>query len=221
MSRTANMPLRGLYPLLDSGHIPLDMMAATARVLVDCGVSQLQLRLKTQSDAERLRVQDSVAGALDGRDVLIVINDRADLARMLEREAPPGVRAGLHLGQADMDPRRARDIVGDAVHVSWSTHTLDQVEASRALPLDGVAFGPVFETASKEQAEAAVGLSGLRKAVTTSPWPLTAIGGIDAGSIGECRDAGASSVAVIGALFHPYDLEAIEGRAASLMAEVV
>ena len=218
MRRIVNAALSGLYPILDSRLVPKDQMAPAARILAQCGVEQLQLRMKRDSDADRLRVQDAVSMALEGTGTLLVINDRSDLARMLSREAPPGVRVGLHLGQDDMDPRRARDIVGDGIHMSWSTHTLEQVEASAGLPLDGLAYGPVFDTANKENPDATVGVAGLTRAASAAPWPLTAIGGIDAGTVALCMDAGAASVAVIGALFGAFAMDDLQRRTAMMLS---
>jgi thiamine-phosphate pyrophosphorylase len=212
LRRVLNRPLVGLYPILDSRLLPLGELPNVARILQQSGVQQIQLRMKKNSDADRLRVQDAVATALEGSGTLVVVNDRADLARMLHQEAPDGVRVGLHLGQDDMDPARARDLLGDEIHISWSTHSLKQVEASAGLPLDGIAYGPVFGTKSKDDPEPAVGIDALRRASAESPWPVTAIGGIDAQSLASCLEAGASSVAVIGALFAPWDASEFRQR---------
>ena len=217
MSRTLQAPLSGLYPILDGSIVPLPELAAAAETLVACGVEQLQLRLKNQPDRERLEAQRAVAVALEGTSACLVINDRPDLAKILRDESPPSVRVALHLGQDDLDPREARMIVGDDVHISLSTHTALQVEASAAPPLDGIAYGPVFPTLSKEQPDPCVGLDGLAQACRLSALPVTAIGGIDQGTVSLCRSRGASSVAVIGALLSPWSAAELQARADTLM----
>ena len=217
MSRTLQAPLSGLYPILDGSLIPLPELAAAARVLCSSGVEQVQLRLKDKSDRDRLEAQREVALALEGSSACLVINDRPDLAKILREEAPPGVRVALHLGQGDLDPEEARGMVGDDVHISLSTHTLSQVEASAALPLDGIAFGPVFPTSSKEEPDPCVGLDGLAEACRLSALPVTAIGGISKDSVALCRSAGASSFAVIGALLSPWNPGTLQARAETLM----
>lgn len=221
MRRIPNRAQAGLYPILDSRLVPVGDMADVALVLRHHGVQQLQIRMKRSSDALRLRAQDAVAGALENSGMLIVINDRPDLALMLQREAPSGVRVGLHLGQGDVHPARARDRVGDGIHISWSTHDLAQVESSGELPLDGIAYGPVFATSSKENPDPAVGLTGLRDAVAVSPWPVTAIGGVGPSTLGECVEAGAASVAVIGALFSTEHVGDLATRVARLQGGFV
>jgi thiamine-phosphate pyrophosphorylase len=67
-------------------------------------------------------------------------------------------------------------------------------------PVDYVAFGPVFGTASKEHPDPTVGIDTLRAIRTLTTRPLVAIGGITRANAHLCWDAGADSVAVIGDL---------------------
>jgi thiamine-phosphate pyrophosphorylase len=71
------------------------------------------------------------------------VNDRADLARAVG--APV-----LHLGQDDLPPEIAREIVGPDVLIGRSTHTPAQADAARVEP--GVAYyccGPTWTTPTK------------------------------------------------------------------------
>ena len=95
-------------------------------------------------------------------------------------------------------------MLGPDAHIAWSTHTLEQVSASRDLPLDAIAYGPVFPTSSKSAAGAAVGIEGLKQAVASAAHPVIAIGGLDARRAAACIAAGAASTAVISALFEPW-----------------
>ncbi len=67
-------------------------------------------------------------------------------------------------------------------------------------PVDYVAIGPVFPTASKDRPDPVVGLDGVRRArdiVASSGRPLVAIGGITLERARSVIDAGADSIAVI------------------------
>jgi thiamine-phosphate pyrophosphorylase len=207
--------MTGLYPLLDSQFLPLGDFAAAARAVVDAGCRQVQLRLKAASDRERLQVQRSVMDAVAGRGARLVINDRADLARVLIIEAPEDLQVGLHLGQDDLPPGTAREMLGSKVHIALSTHSLAQVEATRIEPVDAIAYGPIFGTFSKERPDAEVGLGGLERAVAASPWPVIAIGGLNAERAQACLDAGAAATAVISDLFSPWDAQALSKRIAA------
>jgi thiamine-phosphate pyrophosphorylase len=124
--------------------------------------------------------------------VALVVNDRADVAKLLD--------AGLHVGQDDLPPGDARRLLGPAAMLGYSTHNLRQFEAALAEPVDYLAIGPVFATASKQNPDPVVGLDELRKCRALSPRPLVAIGGITRDSVAAVLAAGADSVAIIGDL---------------------
>jgi thiamine-phosphate pyrophosphorylase len=69
------------------------------------------------------------------------------------------------------------------------------------LPLDYVAFGPIFPTSTKENPDPVRGLAALAEVATIKHLlPLVAIGGISHKNALETLRAGADSVAVIGEL---------------------
>jgi len=118
-----------------------------------------------------------------------VVNDRADYARLLQ--------ADLHLGQDDLLPADARGMIGDEAMIGFSTHNSDQMRAAASEPVDYMAFGPVFTTASKERPDPTVGIAGLRTVRELTQKPLVAIGGITRDNAALCWSAGADSVAII------------------------
>jgi thiamine-phosphate pyrophosphorylase len=126
--------------------------------------------------------------------MLLILNDWARLAVETGFD-------GVHVGQTDMNPAEARRIMGAERIVGVSTHNAMQLRAADGQPVDYVAFGPVFATASKQNPDPMVGLDGLRMARALTKKPLVAIGGITAANAGDVWAAGADSVAVISALF--------------------
>lgn len=196
-----------LYPILTEKLIALGDFADVAATLADRGVERIQVRLKATSDRDAVDVHRAVADRLAAWPGMLVVNDRADLALLLARHAKTrghAHRVGLHLGQTDLPFEHARAIVGDAVAIGLSTHDLDQLRAALATACDHVAFGPVFGTRTKADPDPVVGVSLLAQAAIIArshARPLVAIGGIDASNVAAVLAAGASSVAVIGALF--------------------
>jgi thiamine-phosphate pyrophosphorylase len=81
--------------------------------------------------------------------------------------------------------------------IGFSTHNLAQVSDADTLPVDYIAVGPVFATASKVNPDPVIGLEGVRAARAATRKPLVAIGGITRVNCREVRDSGADSVAVI------------------------
>jgi len=87
------------------------------------------------------------------------------------------------------------------------------------LPIDYLAAGPIFRTRSKDNPDPFLGLDGLRDIRrTVGSIPLVAIGGINLENVRAVLEAGADSVAIIGALLSkPSD---IEGSTRSFLARV-
>ncbi len=178
------------YAILDPSLRPDVPLAEFARLLTQAGVRLVQLRLKAAGSGVLFEAARELVSLLPPSCGLIV-NDRADVARLAGT-------AGVHVGQDDLPPAAARQIVGSEGIVGLSTHTAAQIEAAPSAPVDYFAFGPIFATATKPAHERAVGCEGLREARRRTRRPLVAIGGITPENAAEVIEAGADSVAVIG-----------------------
>ena len=190
------MRLPRLYPIVDVGSLAARGMDLQrfVRELLAGGAEILQLRDKDGSPAEVLRRAAEISALVAGTSCLPVMNDRVDLALLV------GWRA-VHLGHKDLPPDAARRVFGDReLAVGVSTHNEEQVAAADAGSADYVAIGPVFGTTTKPDAEAVVGLAGVRRARALTRKPLVAIGGITRENAAAVVEAGADSVAVIGGL---------------------
>jgi thiamine-phosphate pyrophosphorylase len=175
------------------GWAPVDL----ARAFLDGGARLLQLRAKNLDSASLLALADRLVPLARSYDAAVIVNDRADVARMAEA-------AGVHVGQDDLLARDARRIVGPEAIVGVSTHTLPQVEAALSEPVSYVAVGPIFGTATKDTGYTAVGVDLIAAAASRAPGvPIVAIGGIDLDRAPGVLAAGASSVAVISDLLTP------------------
>jgi len=136
-----------------------------------------------------------------GADVQLIVNDRADIARLAGA-------AGVHVGQDDLPPDAARRIVGRERIVGLSTHTTAQVDAAVREPVNYIAIGPVFGTASKATGYDAVGLAMVQQAAARAHargLQVVAIGGITLDRAEEVVRAGADAVAVISDLLRTGD----------------
>jgi thiamine-phosphate pyrophosphorylase len=188
------MRLPRFYPILDSGLLARRgiAVAAAADAFLSTGVAILQFRHKGPLTRQTLADLEAVAARCKDANVQLVVNDRADLARI--------VGAALHLGQHDVPPAAARRVVGLETLVGLSTHNEAQLRAALEEPVDYLALGPIFGTSSKENPDPVVGIEELRRLRPLSNLPLVAIGGITRANAQEVLAAGADSVAVIGDL---------------------
>jgi thiamine-phosphate pyrophosphorylase len=182
-----------LYAITDRRLSGLSHAEQVAR-LCDGGARVVQLREKHLAPREFYREAEEALKVARARGAKLIINDRADIALALGAD-------GVHLGQDDMPAEAARSLLGDAAIIGFSTHNPEQAAAAARLPVDYVAIGPIFATSSKENPDPAVGLEGVRRArEAVGRTPLVAIGGIALERAPSVLDAGADSVAVIGAL---------------------
>ena len=201
--------MAGLYAILDWPHAGGLDIAVAARGLLGArpegpGPRYLQLRCKGADTSTRIALIEQVAPMCLAAGVPLIINDDLDAAR-----ARPSLVGGVHLGQEDLRAlgppsawreRLAALRAGGDLIVGVSTHDMDQVRASAALPVDYIGFGPVQATRSKAQPDPVVGFEGLAAACAGALHPVVAIGGLDAAGAVRAAEAGAAMVAVIGAL---------------------
>jgi thiamine-phosphate pyrophosphorylase len=189
------MRLKLFYPILDTetaARRGIDPVDAAARIL-EAGAGLLQLRHKGFFSREVFQHAREISELCRSADAQFVINDRADIAKLLG--------AALHLGQEDLPPADARRVLGDGALIGFSSHNEAQLRAAAGEPVDYVALGPIFETPTKLNPDPVVGLEELRRLRSFTARPLVAIGGITRTNARSVIDAGADSVAVIGDLF--------------------
>jgi thiamine-phosphate pyrophosphorylase len=179
------MKLPAFYPIVSD--------VATAEALLEAGVQILQYRNKNFFSRQAFDDASRIAGLCRSAGALFVVNDRADVAALLN--------AALHLGQDDLSPADARRILPASSIIGFSTHNERQLLAGDTEPVDYLAIGPIFATGSKQNPDPVVGLDRLRALRPLTQKPLVAIGGITRESAPQVFEAGADSVAVISDLF--------------------
>lgn len=191
--------IRGVFPPLyvicDSDVCAAYGWALTdfARACLDGGATLLQVRAKTMAGPPLLEAASAIVSLARAAGATVIVNDRADVALAASAQ-------GVHVGQDDLPPRAIRSILGDAAIVGRSTHTDHQLRAALAEPIDYVATGPVFGTATKDTGYDPRGLESVAAAARltrSSGMPLVAIGGITLARAASVIEAGAQSVAVI------------------------
>jgi thiamine-phosphate pyrophosphorylase len=199
---------RGLYALVDAeatlrAGLPLQ---AFALAVLEARPAALQLRLKTFDDRQSLEVTTAIMKHARRAEVPVYLNDKPELAWLANCE-------GVHVGQHDMPLPRIR-AMAPGLAVGISNHTLSLLRATLGQRPEYAAFGPIFPTPSKSDADPAVGLEALAEAgelARRAGIPLVAIGGIDRTRAEEVARH-AELAAVIGALI-PSD-----GRLATVTA---
>ena len=192
LSETIQLSLPRLYPILDTRVLEqhgLHVVSA-AKILLGAGAAILQYRHKGSFTEGRFQEAEQIAECCREADRLFILNDRTDFAKLLG--------TGVHLGQTDLPPERARSILGNQLPIGLSTHNEQQLR--QPAPVDYVALGPIFSTSSKDNPDPEVGLAELSRLKRMAPVPLVAIGGITPETVVNVLESGADSVAVISGL---------------------
>lgn len=189
-----------LYVLL-TGQQCTRSLEQTIKESAAGGAALIQLREKQLTDRELIHRARQVREWTRQAGVLFVVNDRPDLARLVEAD-------GVHLGQDDLPVKEARRILGPDALIGVSTHNREQVQQA---VLDGASYigvGAAFPTESKAKAEYP-GLELIRQALAETTLPAFAIGGINVGNIKELAAIGVRRVAVSAAIARADDPQAI------------
>ncbi len=129
-------------------------------------------------------------------DVLVLVDDRVDVAGVL---AGRGI-AGVHLGTSDSPPALARALLGADGLIGLSTHGAADVVAAEQEPVDYLGFGPVFPSTTRGNVRG-LGSEAAWIAARSTHRPLFPIGGIDAANALELAPVGRAAVssAILGA----------------------
>lgn len=164
---------------------------------VDCvvqnGVSVVQLREKALALDEQIALARRLKRRLEPYGVPLIINDHLEVALAAEAD-------GLHLGQDDLSAEHARAALGPARLLGLSAGNRAEAAAVDLSLADYVGVGPVYPTASKPDAGAAIGLAGLRDLRRALALPMVAIGGIGEPQVSEVMACGVEGIAVVSAL---------------------
>src|SRR5215217_163924 len=96
------MRLPRFYPILDTATIDRHGgdLISVAEALLAAGAAIVQLRHKTHFDRDLYAVAQGIATLCKEAGCTFVINDRADIAMLLD--------AAVHVGQEDLPPKAVR-----------------------------------------------------------------------------------------------------------------
>ena len=189
-----------LYAIIDPAVRPdlpaLDILNS----LINAGVKVIQYRHKDTFHRAHWDECCTLAQRATEAGALFFVNDRADIALLSRAD-------GVHLGQDDLPPNKAREFLGDDKLIGFSTHTQEHAKLANTFAIDYLAIGPVFATGTKKNPDPVVGLDMVRSVRSMTSKPLVAIGGITMQNAHSVLAAGADAVAVIGDLLSASDIE--------------
>lgn len=189
-----------IYPILDSSALPptnrAEFLHRLGTELTEAGVTLLEYRNKTGSDAELLADAAILRAAMPAGQVKLILDDRADLVAQIGFD-------GVHVDAGDATPAEARRIVGPDRIVGTFGGSEALVPGVLDQPVDYLSIGPVFATTTKQTTKAPIGTEGVRK-LRQEAGPnaiLAAVGGVTIETAPAILAAGANLIAVSAAIF--------------------
>ena len=202
----------GVYLITDRsccGSRPVDEVVGAA---IEGGATLVQLRDKNVDARPMLALGRRLLELLRPVGIGLIVNDRIDVAQVLDAD-------GVHIGQQDIPYREARRLLGPAKIIGLSVGSEAEAREAAGMDVDYVGVGPVYPTASKPDAGAALGPDATARLARISGHRAVAIGGISSANAATLYAAGIEGVATISAICSAPDPGAATRRLVRLMQE--
>lgn len=170
---------------------------------IEGGITVFQFREKggnAQVGDDKVALAKELWDVCRQHGIPFIVNDDVALAESVGAD-------GVHVGQDDMAVRAIRKQLPHAI-IGLSISSMAELTASAdALQfIDYIGAGPIYETTSKSDAQAAVGTEWIRTLKRIAPkTPIVGIGGIQTENAANVITAGADGVAVISAITQAAD----------------
>jgi len=173
------------------------------QMAIEGGCKWIQLRMKDATYDEMKSTALEIIPICRENDIILVIDDNVELVNELRVH-------GVHLGKNDMDPRKAREILGPHAIIGVTANTADDILSFRGIDVDYVGVGPFRHTTTKKNLAPVIGLDGYKDIVAKvtaagNKLPLVAIGGITLEDVTGIMATGVQGIAVSGSIINAPD----------------
>jgi len=177
---------------------PYEKVVDVAAAAAAGGAGVVQVRSKPISVRDLTALAIEVAAAVQKANpaTRVLIDDRVDVAAAL---MPEHNIHGVHIGQDDLDPRLARQVLGKDAIIGLTTGTLPLVQQANeyANVIDYIGAGPFRPTPTKDSGREPLGLEGYPALVEASRVPVVAIGDVRAEDAADLAATGVAGVAIV------------------------
>ncbi len=193
--------INGIYVIIDPQATNSRDLVQIAGSVISGGVSVIQYRDKQSDRSEFLENAAALKQLCDVANVTFVINDAADVAKLVGSSF-------LHVGQSDLDVNSAREILAPFQCIGRSNNGLLEAKESEGEGADYLAVGAVFSTNTMGKSNRKpVGRQTLSEVKESTELPVVAIGGIDSSNINEVKASGVDSACIVSAITFADDPE--------------
>lgn len=168
------------------------------KMVLQGGCKWIQLRMKDASQDEITEVAKEIQPICKENDCILVVDDWVEVAKELNLD-------GVHLGKTDMNPKEAREILGQQFIIGATANTFEDIEGLSRLDIDYIGLGPFRFTSTKQKLSPVIGIDGYRDIMSRMAemdikTPVVAIGGITYEDINPLMETGLNGIAVSGGI---------------------
>ncbi|BAU27978.1 thiamine-phosphate diphosphorylase [Aneurinibacillus soli] len=183
----------GVYLVMDIGDVNGQSALAIAQAAIAGGVDVIQLREKKAPLHDVIETGRKLCKLCRDHGVLFIVNDRVDVALLLEAD-------GVHVGQDDLPADEARRLVGTDMFIGVSASSMEEAQRALEQGADYLGVGAIYATNSKSDAGDPVTPQLIADIRAITSVPLVGIGGITVDNCTDVMEHGADGVAVISAI---------------------
>ena len=202
-----------VYAITDRYWLNGAKLADQVEDVLKNGATFLQLREKSFTHEEMVAEAKEIKAIAAKYQVPFVIND--DIYAEKEIDAD-----GVHIGQSDMEYRKAREILGEDKIIGLSAGNLQEAIDAEKMGADYIGVGAVFHTDTKKDTTA-MSFEELKEITDTVSIPVVAIGGISADNLMQLAGTGIDGISVISAIFGQEDPGAATKKLVELTREML
>lgn len=187
-----------LYLVTDQKAMSTETLDEAVEQAIRGGCTMVQLRESYRSDKELCQISSEIKKITDTYEVPLIINNRIDIA--LATDA-----AGVHVGQGDLSPKKARELLGKDKILGVSVTCLEEAQKAVEAGADYLGVGAMFATNTKQDAKL-VSMEELEKIRKEVSIPIVVIGGINKENAGTFNKMGVDGLAVVSAIIGQPDI---------------
>jgi thiamine-phosphate pyrophosphorylase len=202
-TQTKQVLPRGIYGITAEPFSCGRSNIEVARQMIAGGIKIIQYREKRphKSLGAMLAECCQIRALTREHGVLFIVNDHVEIAMLSDAD-------GVHVGQDDLPVAAVRRLVGADRLIGLSTHSPEQARQAVAAGADYIGVGPLFNTRTKADVCAPVGLDYLKYVVENVSIPFVAIGGIKAHNIAQVVRCGARTLCLVTEIVGAEDIAA-------------
>lgn len=175
-----------------------------AKQVLEGGLKWIQYRPKDSNFETVLKEGAAIAELCRAHKASFIMNDNVEAAVLLEAD-------GVHLGKSDMDPEKAREILGEGKIIGGTANTFVDIVSLVNAGVDYIGLGPFRFTETKAQLSPILGLESYKSIFEKLKerhieLPIVAIGGIRLTDIVDLQNAGTYGIAISSLLSEADDI---------------